>query len=422
MSTLFAPATHHPTGLATRGMAGVFALSLWGFLLSCVFDPADKLFGLKVWFFLLCWLAGAARLMARRKPLQVPTGLLIYTFTFIFIPFASIAQYYIRGGVEPFDGLQMLKGYILITFALLLAMTRTDLFDRMATTLTLLAISIIATAIAIGVAPELETVVYVFGAATGIVSIDAGRDYGSDVVLSQVYFVTSPMLAMAIAHYYDRARSATARAVRTRYAILVAVNVVAMVLAGTRNNILVAIVLPLSLWFIHSRRKAPASVIAAALALLAAYAFNTELAAFFDPQEHSNSAKLNLINDYLEIFSSVPVLLFGQGLGAFHPWSAPKATASIAELTYFEMIRNFGLFGAIVMFGLLVQPIVRAFGRGGTARDATLAVGYAYYMLMCMTNPNMFSSMGILILSVMLATSYSARVTPLKPPPLRPPT
>ncbi|MGE4239669.1 hypothetical protein [Ramlibacter sp.] len=408
MNTL---AAHARRPAPARGMNVLFALSLWVFLLSCVFDPADKVFGLKVWAFAACWGIGTLRLVAGNEPVRVRESLLAYTLLFILIPILSIFVYYVRGGGEPFDGFQMLKGYVLISFALLLDITRTDLFERMAATLTLLAVAIIGTAIAIAIFPDLEPLLYVIGADTGILSID-NRDYGADVVLFQVYFVTSPMLAIAIAHYYDRARSAQTRGARIRFAALVAVNVVGMVLAGTRNNILVGIALPLSLWFLHSNRKALATVVAAAAFVLAAYIFRNELGAFFDPEEHSNSAKLNLLNDYAEIFSSLPDLIFGQGLGAFYPWSPPKAYASVAELTYLEMIRNFGIFGALGMLALLLHPIFGAFGRNRPARHATLAVGYGYYMLMCATNPNMFSSMGILILSVMLASHYREAPAP----------
>ena len=66
------------------------------------------------------------------------------------------------------------------------------------------------------------------------------------------------------------------------------------------------------------------------------------------------------------------------------------------------MIRNFGLFGAAAMMTLLLIPVSFAFVAGGL-RDRALAVSYALYLVMCATNPNLFSSMGILILSALLA-------------------
>lgn len=422
MQSLSSQAPLRPLARSPRrsGLDTIFGASLWVFLFTCIFDPADKLLGAKIWAFLLCWLAGAARMAGQRQRARLPFGLLVYVTTFVLIPTASIAWYFMLGGGEPFEGFGMLKGYILITFALLLVLTRTDLFDRMATMLTVLACVIILTAIGIGLVPDLYAALYVFGDTSGILAVDR-RDYGSDVVLLQVYFVTSPMLAMAIAHYYDLARSATVRKHRIRFSILVAINILGMVLAGSRNNILIAILLPVSLWFLHSRNKAIVSFVGTALLLMVIMVFNNELGAFFDPEEHSNSVKIQLVRDYFELFGSIPTLLFGQGLGAYHLWSPPKSMAPITELTYFEMIRNFGIFGAAVMFGLLLLPILRLLTGGHTRRHASIAAGYAFYMLMCASNPNMFSSMGILILSLMLAMSYGPSDSPNKPSPNRQP-
>jgi hypothetical protein len=95
-------------------------------------------------------------------------------------------------------------------------------------------------------------------------------------------------------------------------------------------------------------------------------------------------------------------LFIGQGLGAYQTWGSRGVKFYISELTYLEMIRNFGLFGAAAMMTLLLIPVTFAF-TAGAKRDRALAVSYAIYLVMCVTNPNLFSSMGILILSVLLA-------------------
>lgn len=417
MQTLSTPAPLQPvaTPVRRRGLDTIFVASLWVFLFTCIFDPADKLIGVKIWAFLLCWITGAARVAGHRRGVRIPFGLLAYVAMFVFIPAVSIAGYFMQGRGSPFEGFGMLKGYILITFALLLVLTHTDLFDRMATMLTVLSCVIILTALGIVFVPELYAALYLFGDSSGILSVDR-RDYGSDVVLLQVYFVTSPMLAMAIAYYYDLARTAPQHRSRVHFGILAAINILGMVLAGSRNNILIAILLPIALWFLSARSKALACFAGAGLLVLIVLVFQKELGAFFDPEEYSNAVKIQLVQDYLDLFESIPTLLFGQGLGAYHLWSPPKYLAPITELTYFEMIRNFGILGAAVMFWLLLLPMLRLLARGRSSRDKAIAVGYGFYMLMCVSNPNMFSSMGILILSVMLAMTYSARTATRRQP------
>lgn len=402
MDATATPSTWHraPAG-RSGGLAWIYKATLWAFLLACVFDPADRLLGAKVWAFAACWGAGLAWLAASRRKIEVPLWLLGYVAVFILIPLSSVALYYFRGGGDPFEGVAMLKGYVLITFALLLALTRTDLFDELSAVLSLLSCCVIAVFAALLLLPEIYLALHPFSVATGILVIDA-RDYGEQVVLLQVYFVTSPMIAIAIAHYYGRAVSAADSKARSRLAFLVALNVAGMLLAGSRNNILVSILLPLTLWFVHSHSKALAAALGLLFLAAGALVFRGELAAFFDPSEPSNEIKIQLLSDYARLFSDIPTLLLGQGLGAYNLWT-PKGEAWVTELTYLEMIRNFGLAGAAVMMTLLMVPIVRAIPRNRPPRDRTLALGYGYYLVMCAFNPNLFSSMGILILSLLLA-------------------
>jgi len=401
MSSNARPVMKHRCGV----VASVFTASLWVFLFICIFDPADRLLGLKEWSFAFCWIVGIVCVTTNPQGAVVSKGLVSYVSLFILIPLVSVLRYLIQPGGEPFEGFGMLKGYVLITFALLLYLTRVDLFDALAKMLTILSILIIFCAVGVALVPDLYAALYVFGELTGIVLVDR-RDYGSEVVLLQIYFVTSPMLVMAIAHYYHRSVIAVTHHDRLRSFFLLMLNVTGMLLAGSRNNILVSLLLPLSLWFLHSNYKTVMVAVSGMLLVAAVIVFQAQLRAFFDPEELSNAHKIQLVQDYYDLFGdSLSSLLLGQGLGAYHLWTN-KGMFYISELTYFELIRNFGIFGALVVLALLLVPIARAFGRDRADPTATLAFGYAYYLLMCASNPNMFSSMGILILSLMLVVSF----------------
>ena len=391
-------------------LRGALGVALWAFLLTCVFDPADRLLGIKVWIFALCWLLAAFGIAGRRQRSALPPVLLAYTLTFVLVPFLSIAWYMTINGAQPFEGFALFKGYLLITLALLLVLSRVDLLRQLSAVLTLLALIVIGVFIALLVQPDLYPVIAVAGEATGIVSLDR-RDYGSDVVLLQVYFVTSPMLAVSIAYYFDRAMWAPARAAKLRALSLMAISVAGMLLAGTRNNIVIALALPLALWFLHSRNRLAGAVVSLGLLAGLLVFFTEELRAFFDPSEVSNNVKLGLVNDYWKLFEDPIVLLFGQGLGAYQAWAAKGTYDYITELTYFEMVRNFGLLGAAVMLVLLLYPIVHAFVLDRRFHAKTIVVAYAFYLVMCISNPNLFSSMGILILSMILATIHLTPTT-----------
>ena len=101
------------------------------FLLTCVFDPADKVLNLKVYIFALCWVVTLTICLSSRDPVAVPRGLLIYTLLFILVPLYSIVWHWLSDGSPRFEGFSMLKGYVLITLAPMLVLARTDLLPRL---------------------------------------------------------------------------------------------------------------------------------------------------------------------------------------------------------------------------------------------------------------------------------------------------
>jgi hypothetical protein len=395
-------------GAAWSPMDGALDAVLTLFLLSCVFDPADQLLGLKVWLFLLAWSLTIARASASANGTTlVPLPLLAYVALFLAIPLFSVLRLVLGDGSIRPEGLNMLKGYLLITLAPMLALNRIDLLPRLGVVLSCLAFAIIGTYIALHVAPEFHDALYVFGAITGIVLVDT-RDYAQDVSFLQVYFVTSPLLAISIAWYFHRASAATTPRSCLAASALVSLHVIAMMLAGTRNNILVSIALPAALWMLYARRKMLVAAGSVVIALALALTFSDPLRAFFDPGEVSNSTKLALLGDYGRILADPWTLLFGRGLGAYELWTAKSEYNFISELTYLELIRNFGLPAAVLMVALLLVPVWRAFANRSSMANRAIALGYALYLVMCISNPNLFSSMGILILCVTLVRLYPA--------------
>ena len=386
-----------------RSLIG-FALTL--FLVACVFDPADRLFGLKVDLFLVCWLITFVVFAAGRERPRMHLGLLVYTALFLLVPTLSIAWYWLVDGSEPFEGFQLLKGYLLITLAALLFLHKTNLLPLLASVLTILAIAVIAVFVAVVIWPDLYSAIYLFGGTTGIVFLDK-RDYGSGLILTQIYFVTSPMLAVSIAYYFNEWKRAVTHSARLRFGILVLVNAAGMLLAGTRNNIAVSVLLPIALFLLYSRNKVVNGLLCAGALVVLALVFSADLQVLLDPLEYSNSVKLALLEDYGVLFADPIRFLFGQGLGAYYSWAARGgAYFYVSELTYLELVRNFGVFGALTIFVLLCFPLVYAFVINRSFQDKHIVVGYAFYLLMCASNPNLFSSMGILILSVVLARIF----------------
>jgi hypothetical protein len=378
------------------------------FVLICIFDPADRVGG-KVVAFVAVWPFTLLSLALKRNEPKLPGELLAYVIVFIAIPLLSIGWYYIIDGRQPFEGYSLLKGYLLILLSLVLVLNRVDIIPQLSAALTVLAVLVIAVFVFLQFDPEQFESLHDWGIHTGILSLDR-RTYGENLQLIQVYFVTSSMLAVSIAYYFDRAMSVPGRWTKLGYFVLVSINILGMLLAGTRNNIIVSLLLPLLLWPLYTKRVALNTFFSLLALAILAIPFSLQLQTLFDPEETANSIKLALVHDYMDLFSDPVTLLFGQGLGAYRYWSASNVYFYISELTYLEMIRNFGLFGAIAMMALLLFPVAYAFFNTASRRERALAMAYFLYLLMAVSNPLLFSSSGMLILVALIANIALDRI------------
>lgn len=321
----------------------------------------------------------------------------------IFIPLFSIEYYLITDGSLPYKGFLLIKAYLFLTFAFLVYLTRIDAINYLAVSLTLLSVSIITLTIYIFIYPAWYMPIYYFGEQFGIFSIDKGRSYGGNQSFFQMYFVTSSMLVIAIAYYYSKWRNASRY--RILYLSLFLLNVSAMMLAGTRNNLIISIALPVALIILYSRKKIlTSSLVACIMLCVIAFIYN-DIIAFFDPAEESNATKLTMAKDYMMIFNNEMTLLFGRGLGSYEHWTG-RGYNFLTELTYFEVARNYGIIFGSVMLVLIIYPIVYAFILHPEYQEKNIILAYSAYLVMSTSNPLFFSSMGILILAIIIARIF----------------
>jgi len=381
----------------------VFKVTIFLFILSTLFDPADKLFGLKIPLFLACWGVGFVVLLTSKNEIMLPVNLLIYVLMMMMlIPLVSITYYYIMNGSEPYAGFLLLKSYLFISFAILIYLTRVDVLRYLSMALTVLAISILLLTAYIIIFSEMYWPIYHFGDRFGIYSIDRGRDYGSGQTFFQMYFVTSSMIVVSIAYYFKKWFSLKDK--RFFYSVLIAINICAMFLAGTRNNMIMAIGLPVALILLYSRHRVLISLFLLTIISFLVVLWSRDITALFDPSEASNYTKLTTLNDYYRIFSDFDFmsLLFGNGLGAYEHWTN-RGYNFVTELTYLEIFRNFGVLLGGMLLLLMAFPIIYAFILRPSYKDKNIILAYGAYLVMSATNPLFFSSMGMLILSMIIA-------------------
>ncbi len=385
----------------------IYLLFVIAFMFVTIFDPADVVLGLKVPLFILCFISGGLVLIARSGRTFIPTDLIIYTLLFVAIPLFSILVYFMKTGTDPYEGFNMLKAYLFIFFAIILVSTNIDVTKYLSGILSFMSVCIIFLFIFLLIYPDYFIIANALGAATEIFYVDM-RSYDGITSFQQAYFVCSPMLVIPVSYYYFRFRESHNKDLWALF--LMILSFTGLLMAGSRNNLFAAIFLIPTLYIIFNRKKIlPIILVSSMSAILVSY-FTYELVSFFDPNEAGNNVKLSYIPDYAEIFSDLNNFFFGQGLGAYYKFTSISNPYFVTELTYFEVIRNFGLFLGFMMLIMLAYPIFKTFQLGkNAALQKHIAVAYAFYLVMCFTNPNLFSSMGILILCIVLSGLYKKK-------------
>jgi hypothetical protein len=391
--------------LSSVSQHGIVHFLLLIFVIVCVFDPADKILGAKIPVFVALWIATLLRMLlvdGRFHFAVVPT---VYVATFVAIPVLSIIPTFLAGGNLPPEGFALLKGYLLISFALVLIVHRVDLVPQLSAVLTVLACFVVGIFVGIQfnyswVYKALQPLGYDFGL------LYLGKRSFGNYELLQIYFVTSPMLVIAVAYYFDRAMSELDSRRKLLFFAITAINIVGMFLGGTRNNIFISLLTPALLWPFYTRRSSISALCGIGVIVVLGLLFAGYLKAFFDFSEAGNNARLTTMQDYVRIFSDPATLMFGQGLGTYYNWSA-RGPFYVSELTYMEIIRNFGLFGGLPMMALMSLPLAHAVFMPTSRRDKVLAMAYFLYLVMSASNPMFFSSTGILILAILVANIFT---------------
>ena len=379
-------------------------LLLFCLLLVAVFDPADQIFHIKVPLFVAVWVLTTVNYFLRKCPSTVPLNLLIYVIGFsVLIPLWSICWYFSQNGaLDGYDGFNYLKGYLFLTLCIPLTLEEIDVKPMFCLILTVQAVLAAFIYIITLRSPVAFAAVYGFGSEYGVF-VHTDRTYG-EMHISQPYFVTSPLLVIAISYFTFKCVVSKGRK-RILYLLLLIINVVGMLRSGTRNNMIASIMTFLLVWLWYSKKKV--FLACSMVLLLAALAFMQwgTIQAMMSPDDVSNAVKVQFVRDYMLLLSEPKTLLLGQGLGAAFN-STERGYVTISEITYMELLRSYGiLFGVPMLLGLF-YPLKRLMMHRWKPVHF-LYIGYAVYLYLCTANPLLVSSSGMLVFSIVLAATFS---------------
>lgn len=128
-----------------------------------------------------------------------------------------------------------------------------------------------------------------------------------------------------------------------------------------------------------------------------------------ETDEGSNEIKYGHLKSYMELFSeNLDVLFGGQGAGGmFYTKGFGEVTVQ-TEWSFIELIRYFGIFGAIYIVLIYLYPIIVIWKKRFLLQYAfPIISGYILYLLIAGTNPLLINSTGMLALLVAYSYAYS---------------
>lgn len=228
------------------------------------------------------------------------------------------------------------------------------------------------------------------------------RDYGG-FKLYYIYFVTAPLLVISTAYYTDKVLISKGR-IKWKYLIFLIISFLSFFLTGSRNSIIISCVTPLLIYLIYSKNKIKSFIIFSLFCCINLFYFRDAIFFMFSSNSKSNLGRLSLLGDYIRELEIPSTLLFGQGLGATFYVSVNSRMQWIAELTYLEILRHYGIFMGVILFIMLLYPFIY-YKRYSDKKY--LLVAYFGYLLMCITNPFIFSSSGMIMLSIILYPAFT---------------
>jgi hypothetical protein len=376
-------------------------------MVVAVFDPMDRIWHLKVPLFILVCGLGLlyAAVKMGRVPLSASLALYVLAFALV-IPLLSMCVYILRdcNGVE-YAGFDYLKAYLFLVLSAIFALAEIDAARSLCAILTILSILLIGVLLVAGTNPALAGVLWGFGDTFGVGSFSQ-RSYG-DFQMTGVYFNSSPLLVLPIAYFTYRSFATKGWSLVVSTAVL-GINIIAMMMSGTRNNMFAGCLTMFLTAVWYSKRKLPLILTGAILSIAIVGIEWNAIREMVSATEGSNEIKLQHLHDYAQLLAEPMTLLIGQGLGAYFKSTAYGST-SVTELTYFEILRFYGLMLSVPLLCLLAYPITRL-TRSDHRQSHYLYIGYGGYLWLCIANPFLMSSTGMLILSVVIYRAFCPSV------------
>lgn len=176
---------------------------------------------------------------------------------------------------------------------------------------------------------------------------------------------------------------------------------IALFCSGTRANIL-AEILVLGLIYLYYKYKIchKAYFVAFMSMIFLGMAFIMIFMLLTDSSSGSSDIKSKHIESMMELFSSNPNIFFlGNGPASEYYTPGYNCYTNITEISYMDLIRLFGIFGAMSIIFIYVYPLINIFYHCDF-EDFCFGISYLSYLFIAGTNPLLIVPQGFIALII----------------------
>ena len=209
------------------------------------------------------------------------------------------------------------------------------------------------------------------------------------IVCPMIFFRTSPVLLISSSFYYYK----LIKHPKIKYFSLLVLQGIAILMSASRGLYLFTylsfLVISLQQWK-YSRFRLFFLILLFIGIQGCVFLFSSTN--MFDVSETSNSIKINHIKSFIDLVDRNPsVLLWGNGTGSVYYTSGFNGYYFQTEVTFIDMIRYFGVPVTLLLLFIIIVPM---------RFKNPMNIPFIMYFLDATTNPLIFCSTGMLVISV----------------------
>jgi len=175
-------------------------------------------------------------------------------------------------------------------------------------------------------------------------------------------------------------------------------------ISGARANMIAAIMILFSCFFAYNFYKKKRIIFSYVLILLTISVAIFLLLSVVTEKEHSNLTKMGHMDSFYQLFNTNPIrfLFIGSGPGTIMYSLGTHRDMAITELSYFELIKNYGFLPSFIMIQFFLLPVMYLYlSNVENIIKFVFTIAYASFFFVAGTNPLFIGSTGFTIIICM---------------------